>query len=278
MTVAARTPAGVELRKPGGQNRPMCLVALAWNVHPRWRLLLAGNRDEFHARPTAPLAHWAASPALMAGQDLQSGGTWAGVDAAGRVAVVTNVRDPAIQVPGAPSRGQLAAGFLQSTDSADHRATGLLVAAEVFAPFNLLLADANVCVYVSNYPTPRRTTLAPGVHALSNGDLDEPWPKTMALRERLAAWIAADHDDVGPLWAALADETSAPDADLPDTGVGVELERLLSPAFLRGDRYGTRASSLIAIDHAGHGWISERRFGPAGVFEGETTLRIGPGA
>lgn len=268
----------VELRKSRPQNRPMCLVALAWKVHPRWRVVLAGNRDEFHARPTAPLARWAASPALMAGQDLESGGTWAGVDATGRMAVVTNVRDPAIHVPGAPSRGQLATGFLQSPDSADHRATGLLVAAEVFAPFNLLLADANDCEYVSNYPIPRRTTLAPGVHGLSNGDLDEPWPKTMALKERLAAWIAAAHDDVGPLWAALADETPAPDAALPDTGVGIELERLLSPAFLRGDRYGTRASTLIAIDHTGHGWISERRFGPEGVFEGETTLRIGPGA
>jgi uncharacterized protein with NRDE domain len=256
----------------------MCLVALAWKVHPRWRLVLAGNRDEFHARPTAPLAQWADAPTLMAGRDLQSGGTWAGADATGRVAVVTNVRDPAIQIPGAPSRGQLAAGFLQSPDSADHRATGLLVAAEVFAPFNLLLADAGDCEYVSNYPTPRRVTLAPGLHGVSNGDLDEPWPKTVALKQRLAVWLATDADDVSPLWQALADETPAPDDRLPDTGVGIELERVLSPAFIRGDRYGTRASTLIAIDHAGHGWISERRFGPEGVFEGETTLRIGVGA
>lgn len=267
----------MELRKPGGQNRAMCLVALAWKVHPRWRLVLAGNRDEFHGRPTAPLAHWAGSPDLMAGQDLQSGGTWAGVNAGGRMAVVTNVRDPAIQIPGAPSRGQLAAGFLESADSADHRATGLLVAAEVFAPFNLLLADEADCEYVSNYPTPRRTTLAPGLHGLSNGDLDEPWPKTVALKQRLAAWLATEEDDVSALWQALADEAQAPDDRLPDTGVGLELERMLSPAFIRGDRYGTRASTLIAIDHAGHGWISERRFGPGGVPEGETTLRIGPG-
>lgn len=255
----------------------MCLVALAWKIHPRWRLLLVGNRDEFHGRPTAPLARWGDTPTVMAGQDLQSGGTWAGADATGRVAVVTNVRDPAIQVPGAPSRGQLAAGFLQAADSADHRATGLLVAAEVFAPFNLLLADANDCEYVSNYPTPRRLTLAPGLHGLSNGDLDEPWPKTMALKQRLAAWLASDGDDVSPLWQALADETQASDDDLPDTGVGIELERMLSPAFIRGDRYGTRASTLLAIDYTGHGWISERRFGPDGVFEGETTLRIGIG-
>ena len=145
----------------------MCLLALAWNVHPRWRLLLAGNRDEFHARPTAPLAPWASAPHVLAGRDLQSGGTWAGADRQGRMAVVTNVRDPRIQVPGAPSRGQLAAGFLQSPDGADHRASGLLAAAEAFAPFNLVLVDATTCEYLSNYPTPRRTALAPGLHAMA---------------------------------------------------------------------------------------------------------------
>ena len=268
----------MELREPGVQNSPMCLLALAWNVHPRWRLLLAGNRDEFHARPTAPLAPWTSAPHVLAGRDLQSGGTWAGADRQGRMAVVTNVRDPRIQVPGAPSRGQLAAGFLQSPDGADHRASGLLAAAEAFAPFNLVLVDATTCEYLSNYPTPRRTALAPGLHGLSNGDLDEPWPKTLALKERLAAWVASGEDDVSPLWNALADETRADDSRLPDTGVGLELERMLSAAFIRDARYGTRASTLIAIDHAGHGWISERRFGPEGVFEGETTLRIGPGA
>ena len=123
----------MELREPGVQNSPMCLLALAWNVHPRWRLLLAGHRDEFHARPTAPLAPWASAPHVLAGRDLQSGGTWAGADRQGRMAVVTNVRDPRIQVPGAPSRGQLAAGFLQSPDGADHRASGLLAAAEAWA-------------------------------------------------------------------------------------------------------------------------------------------------
>ena len=256
----------------------MCLVALAWNAHPRWRLLLAGNRDEFHGRPTAALAAWAEVPGVLAGRDLQSGGTWAGVDQQGRMAVVTNVRDPAIQVPGAPSRGHLAAGFLGSPDGADHRAAGLLTAAEGFAPFNLVLADAVACEYVSNYPIPRRIALAPGLHAVSNGDLDEPWPKTMALKERLAAWVASGEDDVAPLWHALSDETRAPDTRLPDTGVGRDLERMLSSAFIRDARYGTRASTLIAIDHGGHGWISERRFGPEGVFEGETTLRIGTGA
>lgn len=256
----------------------MCLLAVAWKTHPRWRLLLAGNRDEFHARPTAALGHWADYPQVLAGRDLQSGGTWAGVDAHGRMAVVTNVRDPAIQVAGAPSRGRLATGFLTGADDALHQTRGLLAIAETFAPFNLLLADGEHCEYLSNYPTSRRIPLAPGVHGLSNGDLDEPWPKTMALKERLAAWLTSGESAMDALWRALADETPAPDDRLPDTGVGRERERMLSPAFIRNEVYGTRASTLIAIGHDGHGWISERRFGPDGVPEGETTLRIGPSA
>lgn len=252
----------------------MCLLAIAWKTHPRWRLVLAGNRDEFHGRPTAALAGWPDRPGVLAGRDLQSGGTWAGMDTAGRMAVVTNVRDPRISKPGAPSRGALVADFLGSQHGAEAAAAALLHRAEDFAPFNLLLADADDCVYVGNTPAARRIALAPGIHGLSNGDLDEPWPKTVTLQARLAEWVASDADDIEPLWQALADETPALDGALPDTGVGLELERMLSPAFIRDGRYGTRASTLIAIGNDGRGRIAERRFGPDGVFEGETALQI----
>lgn len=255
-----------------GQNARMCLLAIAWNVHPRWRLLLAGNRDEFHDRQAAPLAHWAGPTGIVAGRDLQSGGTWAGMARGGRMAVVTNVRDPTVRKPGAPSRGALVTAFLRGEESAADHAARLLAPAPDYAPFNLLLADGETCEYVGNTPAARRTRLAPGVHGLSNGDLDEPWSKVVMLRERLGAWIASGDDNPDPLWDALADETPAGDAVLPDTGVGLELERMLSPAFIRGPRYGTRASTLIAIDHDGRGWIAERRFGPDGVFEGGTHL------
>ncbi|WP_267120563.1 NRDE family protein, partial [Xanthomonas sacchari] len=119
---------------------------------------------------------------------------------------------------------------------------------------------------------PGRSALAPGVHGMSNGALDAPWPKTLRLRASVTAWIAAGDDDLAPLWRALADETLADPADLPDTGVGPDLERRLSPAFIRGSEYGTRASTIVAVDAAGHGWIHERRFGPDGVFIGETRL------
>jgi len=253
----------------------MCLVVIAWKVHPRWRLLLAGNRDEFHARPTSPLARWApttTAAALYAGRDLVSGGTWAGLDARGRCAVVTNVRDPKAPMVTGSSRGDLPVDFVTGDRSAAQYASKLQVRTPAYSPFNLLTADATRCLYVGNHPSHAHMELPPGIHGMSNGGFDLPWPKTQRLAHAVQAWVESDGDDPAPLWAAVSNEDIAPDAELPDTGVGLALERRLSPAFIRGPDYGTRASTLIALDHAGQGWISERRFGPDGVFEGETTL------
>jgi uncharacterized protein with NRDE domain len=250
----------------------MCLLAVAWNVHPRWRLLLAGNRDEAHERPTAALARWADHPGVLAGRDLRSGGTWAGIDRTGRMAVVTNVRDPRIVLPQAPSRGALAADFLAGDESAAAWADAVQRRAPAYAPFNLILADGQDAVFLSNYPAPRQVRLSPGVYGLSNGDLDEPWPKTVRLRQVLSDWVARDESEPDTLWRALADEHLAEDSALPDTGIGLSRERLLSAAFIRNPIYGTRASTIIAIDHPGQGWISERRFAPDGTLQGETTL------
>jgi len=249
----------------------MCLVVLALQSHPRWRLLLVGNRDEFHARPTAPLQRWPApAQRVLAGRDLRSGGSWVGLDDAGRCTVVTNVRDPLASTSGA-SRGALVADYLAGAAPAWAFAEALARRADAYPPFNLLLADAEGAHYLGNHP-PARQRLAPGVHGMSNGALDAPWPKTVRLRAAVADWIAAGDEALSPLWQALADETVADDARLPDTGVGLELERRLSPAFIRGHDYGTRASTIVAVDGAGRGWIHERRFGPDGVFLGETRL------
>lgn len=250
----------------------MCLLAIAWKTHPRWSLVMVGNRDEAHERPTAALARWEDRSGVLAGRDLRSGGTCAGIDDAGRMAVVTNVRDPRIVVPQAPSRGALAADFLGGELSAQARAATVVTRASAYAPFNLVLADGDDAVFVSNYPQPRQALLTPGVHGLSNGDLDEPWPKTVLLKQRLADWVASQDAELDSLWHALADEHLAADGELPDTGVGLERERLLSAAFIRNPVYGTRASTILAIDANGHGWISERRFGPKGQLLGETTL------
>ena len=252
----------------------MCLIAFAWQAHPRWRLVLAGNRDEFHARPSAALARWADLP-IVGGRDLEAGGTWLGATDAGRCCVVTNVRDPRDPQQGA-SRGLLATDYLAgSADAAEH-AQALLATASGYRPFNLLTFDAPAAFYLGNRPEPRAEAVTPGVHGLSNADFNTPWPKTRALMARLDAWLADGGDeDFAPLFAALADERQAPDAELPDTGVGLERERLLSSAFIRGERYGTRASTVVAIGHDGRGAIIERRFGPEGRFLGESRLDIG---
>lgn len=272
--IRPHVPSDPLLRKTGTMPG-MCLLALAWKVHPRWQLLMAGNRDEFHARPTTGLAAWPAPDlGVLAGRDLRSGGTWAGVGLDGRMAVVTNVRDPLARQTG-PSRGALVADYLRGTGSAAAFADALAGNAPAFAPFNLLLADRDSCQFLGNHPLLRQT-LAPGIHGMSNGPLDAPWPKTLALNAALQDWVDAGREDLAPLWAALADENRADDARLPDTGIGLERERWLSAAFIRSPEYGTRASTLIALDAQGQGFIRERRFHPSGACVGETALTVGP--
>ena len=182
------------------------------------------------------------------------------------MAVVTNVRDPLATQAG-PSRGALVADYLSGTQAAAVRIDQLEGTAHAYAPFNLLLADRNGVEYLGNHPAERQT-LSAGIHGMSNGALDAPWPKTRRLMDALAAWIDRGEARLDPLWSALADEHRPRDEELPDTGIGLERERWLSPAFIRGDDYGTRASTIILIDQAGHGEIHERRFGPQGIFLG----------
>lgn len=252
----------------------MCLIAFAWQAHPVWRLILAGNRDEFHARPSAPLSRWDGDT-VVGGRDLEAGGTWLGVTDAGRCCVVTNVRDPRDPQQGA-SRGLLATDFLRGADSATTHANGLLANAADYRPFNLLTFDTKDGYYIGNRPDAHTQHIEPSVHGLSNADFNTPWPKTRALMQRLSDWMQSSaHDEFAPLFAALADAHRAPDEQLPDTGVGLERERWLSSAFITSERYGTRASTVVAIGYDGKGLIIERRFGPFGRFEGETALAFG---
>lgn len=253
----------------------MCLIAFAWQHHPRWRLLLAGNRDEFHARPSAALKRWEDLP-IVGGRDLEAGGTWLGVTDTARCCVVTNVRDPGDPQRGV-SRGMLATDYLAGKRNASRHAQQLLQTAGDYRPFNLLTFDAQAVFYLSNRPTARAQAIEPGVHGLSNADFNTPWPKTRALMQRLRKWIDdTGDDDFAPLFAALADERVAADGALPDTGIGPERERWLSSAFIRGADYGTRASTVVAIDHEGRGVIIEHRFGPDGISTGSSTLSLGP--
>jgi uncharacterized protein with NRDE domain len=254
----------------------MCLIAFAWHVHPRWRLVLVGNRDEFHARPTAPLAPWDEMPDVVAGRDLEAGGTWAGVAPHGRVSVITNVRDMTADHSGL-SRGLLVADYLGSNVPARSHAIELMSSAKGYRPFNLLTFDHDDAYYLGNHPNARAQRVEAGVHGLSNADFNAPWPKTQAMVEHLGTWVANDKDankgaepDVGSLFNLLADQGAWPDDVLPDTGVGIERERFLSSAFIVGETYGTRASTVILIDHEDRAFIAERRFGPHGAPQGES--------
>jgi uncharacterized protein with NRDE domain len=249
----------------------MCVLAFAWRAHPRWRLVVAGNRDELHARPAAPIARWDEPAGILAGRDLQSGGTWLGVSEHGRFAVVTNLRGHGGNVPDKRSRGALVTGMLTGTDG-DPDAGDLDPTR--FNPFNLIVADAREAVFQSNEPQHIRCVLAPGIYGLSNGALDEPWPKTMLLKSRMLDWIVRGDARPERLLDDLREDV------LPDVGIRSSLpsdvpeEPRHSPIFIRHPVYGTRCSTVVAIDEHGHGAIIERRYTPDGEMEGETTLRF----
>lgn len=245
----------------------MCVAAIAWNAYPKWHLVAIGNRDEFHTRPAAPLARWPND--IIAGRDLQSGGTWLGVSAQDRFALVTNLRGYAPPDPDAASRGALVTDQLTGTGTYADLANARL---NQFNPFNLIVADKSEAHFLSNRPEDIRTTLAHGIYGLSNGALDEPWPKTLQIKAALLDWLNADTAEFAPLFAALASETLADIGLHTATPSDVPLEAPETPPFIRNAIYGTRCSTVVAIDRAGNGMIAERRFAADGQVTGETSL------
>lgn len=260
----------------------MCLILLAWEKHPRWRLVAAANRDEFHARPTAPAQWWPGAPDLLAGRDLQEGGTWLGVTRSGRFAAVTNVREPQRYMTGAPSRGFLPGNFLVSRAPSLAYLAGLMPVAQGYNGFNLLVMDGATLAYLSNrFPAMR--TLPPGIYGVSNHLLDTPWPKVTHGKDDLRAALALDDDDAfeAALFASLARRDPAPDAELPATGVGEERERALSSAFIATPEYGTRSSTVVLMGRDGEVRLIERTIAlPAadGYAEARYTYRVGEAA
>ena len=247
----------------------MCLIGFRWTPGPGGGLLLAANRDEFHARPTAPLNRWDRQHQCYAGRDLSAGGSWLAVGIDGRVAAVTNVREPQARPDSRRSRGALVTGFMAGRLGA--RAYGEQVWAnrEDFGGFNLLLMDGEDCLHLSNRE-PGIHSVAEGIHTLSNASLDTSWPKTRRAAKALAA--AADADDSSALWTLLQDRSIAADDELPDTGVPLDRERRLSAPFIVGEDYGTRSATVVTISNRQLG-IEERRFGPNGVSLGRTRIQ-----
>jgi uncharacterized protein with NRDE domain len=221
----------------------MCLIAIAWQAHPEYPLVVAANRDEWRDRPAVPAQWWSDHPDMLAGRDLQAGGTWMGITRHGRFAAVTNFRDPSERRSTALSRGSLVAEFLLGSASPADYLAGLAGRAAQYNGFNLLLGDGRTLFYFGSREGETRA-VEPGVHALSNHLLDEPWPKVTRAREAMRNSLANGDE---PLFAMLSDATPAPDHALPDTGVGLERERWLSPILIIGERYGTRASTVLRV-------------------------------
>lgn len=237
----------------------MCLILFAKDVHPDYPFVFAGNRDEFYDRPTAPADFWDESPHVLAGQDLKAGGTWVGVTRRGHWAAVTNVRDQRPDREEAPSRGRLVATYLKEEPTPETYMQHLEGRADQFNGFNLLAGTPQDTFYLSNRNGSPRSVQS-GIHGMSNAQINDPWPKVERGTTRLSEVL--DHKEVRPeqLLAILDDRAPAPDEDLPDTGVGLETERMLSPPFIEGESYGTRSSTVILMHRSGMLTFLERTF------------------
>jgi uncharacterized protein with NRDE domain len=253
----------------------VCLIGLALDVHPRFALVIAANRDEFFDRPAAPLDWWRVGndgPWVLAGRDLSAGGTWLGLADNGRVAALTNVRDPTRHRPDAASRGALVTAVLAGHAAIDGT-----------NPYNLIAGDLvrHGWAWRSD-STPHTSALQPGIHGLSNAALATPWPKVRTLTRSMQR-VLGDASDAGllseRLFGLLADRSPAPDDELPDTGIGLERERWLSPAFIASPNggYGTRCSTLVVGERRAGGWrlhVAERSFDARGIATLQRSVRL----
>jgi uncharacterized protein with NRDE domain len=250
----------------------MCLVLVVWRKHPRYTCLVAANRDEFHARPTVAAAWWPDRPQILAGRDLEAGGTWLGLSRSGRFAALTNYRDPEQRRSQAPSRGALVTSLLESGATVTESLAYLREVGANYNGFNVIFSDGErLGIYESVRGSGRE--LAPGIYGLSNHLLDTPWPKVQNAKSRLESALA-DLRDTAPLLALLRDDRPAPDAQLPQTGMSLEWERLLSSAFVRAPDYGTRCSTIIRIDIRGRAYFDEWSWNSAGEDVGRISLQF----
>jgi uncharacterized protein with NRDE domain len=247
----------------------MCLILVVWRAHPDYPCVIAANRDEFHSRASAPAAWWPTRPPILAGRDLEAGGTWLGLQPSGRFAALTNYRDPRLIRTGVPSRGSLVTEILGSGASVAQSLEHLRRVGPRYNPFNMLFSDGErLGIYESVRDSGRE--LNPGLYGLSNHLLDTPWPKLRLAKSRLAAALEAP-DDEAAVMRLLRDDRPAPDAELPQTGITLEWERMVSSAFVRARDYGTRCSTLVRIGAAGHVRFDEWSWDPEGRETGRVT-------
>ena len=238
----------------------MCLILIGARKHPTYKLVIAANRDEFYERPTAPAAFWDDAPGLLAGRDLRAGGTWLGITTNGRIAAITNYRDPASSKSNAPSRGKLVSDFLLGKESPVGYLARLEQKAGRYNGFNLIVGHKDEFCWFSNRGEGSEE-LAPGIHGLSNRLLNTPWPKVTRGKDVLARILSEEKSGLtDALFEMLAYRSVAEATHLPDTGVGTEWEKILSPIFIASPVYGTRSSTVVLVDQKGNVIFIETTF------------------
>ena len=255
----------------------MCLILFANNAHPKYKLILAANRDEFYKRPTRPAQWWEDKTDLLAGKDLEGRGTWMGISKAGRIAAVTNYRKLPVTEKYDSTRGKLVTEFLDSNISEFDYHEKMHNSRNEFDGYNLLFGNVDTIFWYSNKnPQSRQTAPTPvgnGVHGLSNELLDTPWPKVERGKEELSAIVNKNNDiDPHELFELLRNTDLAPDEKLPDTGIGIEFERILSAVFINSPDYGTRLSTVLLVDNNNKVYFEERAFVPESITQFTFTI------
>ena len=244
----------------------MCLIVFAYKSHPKYKFIFAANRDEFYDRPTDQVDFWEEHPELLAGKDLQAGGTWMGITKQGRFAAVTNYRDMKNIKEDAPSRGRLTLDFLINNISAEKYYQKIKPLLNDYNGFNLILGSVDEPFYFSTH-TEEIKKLKPGLYGLSNARLDTDWPKVKKSKDVLSILLKNDEIHPWELLSLLNDTRKAKEEDLPDTGVGKEWEKILSSVFIQSPKYGTRSSTALVVDINNNVRLAEKTFfGHQGAF------------
>lgn len=240
----------------------MCLILFAYKAHPNYPLILAANRDEFYARPTQRAHWWEEYPGIFAGKDLKAGGTWMGIHRSGRIAALTNYRDLSLPQKDGPSRGELVTNFLLDDGGTERYLASVQNVGHLYNGFNLLVGNADDLWWYSN-EAEHIKKIQPGIHGLSNHLLNTSWPKVDKGKVGLEDIISKQEIvSAEPLFSLLRDQEIAADAALPDTGISIEMERMLSAMFISSESYGTRVSTVLMVDKNGLFTFEERAFYP----------------
>lgn len=235
----------------------MCLIFLSLNNHPNYKLIVAANRDEFYNRQTAPAHFWKDHPEIIGGRDLEASGTWMAMNRNGRIAMVTNYRDPVNINPKAPSRGKLVSDFLLSNVSAKDYLLETSQNGKLYNGFNLIVGEGTDLWYYSNYKEGVEQ-INSGIHGLSNHLLDTSWPKVVRGKARFNEQLKGSIVEPSNLFEFLSDPQEAPVDQLPNTGIGLEREKALSAMFIKTSGYGSRCSTVVLIDKENRVLYSER--------------------